>query len=577
MSNPPKITVPNMDVRKIGVSQVVDLAQLTLPRWRDMRFVVVVAAIISSGCIGIGIVYAMAMTAGSLPSAVIPLLLAAAVANCIALFAGRLRPLLLAIIIVDIPLQIDANLSYRIEIDMLGGVSGFNVSVTTGCLAALYALWLVQAITSNERSTIPVPKLDMVALLYVAIVALSVLYAQDTLLAAFDLFLLVQMFLLYMYLSSWIQSTGDLLMIVLFLFAALLVEVFLMIVIGAGQEIAIPGIFSGGQQLTSTGRDRLAGTFGSPNYAGSFFAMILGPALGLLFSKAGQRDKWLAGITLGAGSIALLLTFSRGSWLIAMVATGLLCGIAAWRGWLTSKVALAGAVLISTLGLLFGPAVLERLTADDDGAAQSRVPLLHLAQYVIDDYWLLGVGTNNFLEVMPRYLSTGINVQWVYLVHNKYLLVWAETGILGLAAFLLLLFVTVTRGIACTRRGDRLLGPLAAGLCASIIGLIAHMSVESFNGRSLELFWVFAALLLAASRFSAESTPELVVSGHMPTHKVGHGENGRSVQPVPASLLDGRPQTEKNANRRISLNAQPGNDFPHVQSYSLGQTKRRRQ
>jgi O-antigen ligase len=88
--------------------------------------------------------------------------------------------------------------------------------------------------------------------------------------------------------------------------------------------------------------------------------------------------------------------------------------------------------------------------------------------------------------------------EFLFVVHNKYLLVWAETGIVGLLAFLGFLFATVHRGWQGWRFRDRLLSPLALGLTVAIAGQMVHMFFDVFHSRpQVQTLWLAAALVFA--------------------------------------------------------------------------------
>ncbi|MCU1316116.1 MAG: O-antigen polymerase, partial [Candidatus Acidoferrum typicum] len=114
---------------------------------------------------------------------------------------------------------------------------------------------------------------------------------------------------------------------------------------------------------------------------------------------------------------------------------------------------------------------------------------------------VLGVGANNFTVVMDRYLTSDFREGWLFAVHNKYLLVLAETGIVGLLAFLAFLLGALRKGWQCWVHRDSLLSPLALGFAAGIAGHMVHMSVDVFRGRpTQQLLWLIAGLLTAMLR-----------------------------------------------------------------------------
>ncbi len=93
---------------------------------------------------------------------------------------------------------------------------------------------------------------------------------------------------------------------------------------------------------------------------------------------------------------------------------------------------------------------------------------------------------------------------WLYLVHNRYLLVASESGLLALAAFLWFLYAVVRCGLGCVRSGDDLLAPLASGLVAGVVGTLVTMSAEPFAGRAqVQGLWLVSALLVAMAALIA--------------------------------------------------------------------------
>jgi O-antigen ligase len=100
--------------------------------------------------------------------------------------------------------------------------------------------------------------------------------------------------------------------------------------------------------------------------------------------------------------------------------------------------------------------------------------------------------------VLPRYTSL---TQWAYIPHNKFLLVWSETGIGGLLAFIVFLVAAAHRGWLALRRADESLLPYAAALNAAFVALLVHMNFEPFHGRpQLMLLFLVAGLLYGVAQ-----------------------------------------------------------------------------
>jgi O-antigen ligase len=83
-------------------------------------------------------------------------------------------------------------------------------------------------------------------------------------------------------------------------------------------------------------------------------------------------------------------------------------------------------------------------------------------------------------------------------VHNKYLLVAAETGFISLIPFLWFLLATLRRGWEITKFNGRLISPLALAFTAAFLGSMIHMLVDVYHGRpALQLLLLIAGLIAA--------------------------------------------------------------------------------
>jgi O-antigen ligase len=338
-------------------------------------------------------------------------------------------------------------------------------------------------------------------LLYLGFVVLSVLAASDLQLAMFEIFLLVQMLLVFIYIVHSVRTRQDVVFAMAMLLVGLALEGALILAMGAGGlHINIPGITNRIDPAKGYGGPsyRAGGTIGSPNTAASFLSLLLAPAISVLLTRLQLWIKLLAAGAFALGGAALILTFSRGGWTASALSI-LIFGFFAWRrGWLSMTIPFIGFFMGAIVLVFFQELILARLSADDRGAAYARVPLMEIAFRIIRDHPLLGVGSNNFVSVLQRYVTPEFDEAWIYTVHNKYLIVWSETGIGGLMSFLGFLAVTIRRGWLGWRLNDRLLSPIALGLMSGIMGQMVHMFVDLFRSRpQVQLLWTAAALITA--------------------------------------------------------------------------------
>jgi len=424
---------------------------------------------------------------------------------------------LLGMILIDIPLQFQTHFFFREDDAARGALGGLNFSATTIALAGLYASRFLHAVTRRDESR-PAVRGSVPLTLYLGICALSMLVARDVALSFFEFFLLLQLYLVYVYVASFVRSREDVLFVVTFLLIGCVLAALAIINIRLaggyppilwGRPWGLPTRvqfedFGGG------GAMRIGGTIGSANNAGGYFSIALSLAAGVLFTKLGRAYKALAAVALALGGIALILTFSRGAWVaFALSAMAMFFFFARHMRRLSWKGPAAGVAVLALLCLPLHAEISNRLFGDDRGSAESRIPLMKLAFRIIEDNPVLGVGSNNFSIAMDHYLIPELRGGFVYAVHNKYMLVWAETGTFGLLAYLAFFLAALRRGWQCWQLHAGSLSILALALAAAIGGHMFQMGVDVFNGRPVaQLVCVVAGLLSAMQRVATTASEE---------------------------------------------------------------------
>lgn len=411
------------------------------------------------------------------------------------------RQILLGIVLVEIPLQIDVYLFHSKADAQLGAISGFNISLTTICLFFLYLQWLPRQIVSSA----PIRFSKSLAV-YLAIVACSTLWAADSSRALFDLFLQFQAVLIFIYFVNNTKTRTDVIFAMTFLAIGLIIEGSLTLAVRViGHEISLGPIAFGFSEIDH----RVQGSFGSPNVAASYIAILLAPCLSLLFIPGSKFLKLLAIAAIVSGGAALILTMSRGGWLAAAFSLATFVIVGYGKGWLSGAkfaVLILGAMIFAA-GFL--PILASRLFGDDAGSAASRIPLNEISGMMIVDH-PLGVGANNWELAARRYSGQReFRGAWFYTVHNHYLLVLCELGWLGFLAYMAFLASIVRCGWLALKRSDRSVAPLLLGLTAAFAGQLIHMPFDIFNSRSqIQMICLVAALIVVSANLGAMPVAE---------------------------------------------------------------------
>ena len=437
------------------------------------------------------------------------LLLLAALAPFVLMMARNVRRLLLAIVVFDIPFQWDKNFHYDAAAANLGALGGLNISVTTIALAGLYGMWGAELLARRAEVVKGTMRAALPLIVYLGFTAASAFVAGNKELSLFEVAMLVQSLLVFIYVAGTVRTRDDVQFVVVALVGSLLFEGLVTLAIGVTGAIHLVGIHTYSDPGISSASEsgyRFGGTIGSPNTAASYFSLLVAPCIALATTPVSRRLRRFAIAAAGLGAISLVLTYSRGGWIALFVSCVFLMTMGLRRGWISPRIPVAAAIGLTVLILPFSGQIATRIGGSDQGSAASRIPLIRLASNVIEDHPVLGVGANNLGLVIPTYAGPEYDGYWIYTVHNKYLLVWAEAGIGALAAFLWFLLSTLRTGWRVWRDADPFLGPIALGLTAGVIGQMVHMGVDIFQSRpQVQLLWLVAGLLVAMRGVAGEA------------------------------------------------------------------------
>jgi hypothetical protein len=417
-----------------------------------------------------------------------------------ALRAKSVQKVLLGIVVLDVPLQLGTHLFYREADALSGALAGLSISVTTIALLALYASWFLRSLEHRGQKARSSPQRNWALLFYLGFSVLSLFVARDTRLSAFEIFLLLQMYLVFRYVAHFVRTRGDVLFVVSCMLSGCLIESVLILGLGFGDvSTRLWGPLHIRVDHDATSKfARVGGTVGSPNEAGAYLSVVLSVAVSVLFVELERKYKWLAAAVLAFGGAALVFTFSRGAWAACVLATILFFFSTGLRKRISFKPLIPFAAILLFIYLPFHNEINNRLISDDNGSAESRVPLMTLAFRMIADNPILGVGDNNFSAAMVDYLTPEFRRGFLYTVHNKYLLVWSEIGPGGLLAYLAFFIGILRMGRACWKQGDPFLSTLALGMTVAVFGNMVHQSVEILQDRGItQLLWLIAGLVVA--------------------------------------------------------------------------------
>lgn len=245
---------------------------------------------------------------------------------------------------------------------------------------------------------------------------------------------------------------------------------------------------------------RVCATFSNPNVLAVYLLLLLpGGASTLLAEGIPLRRRCFYGVAFAAQALCLVLTWTRGAWLGALVALLLLMLLQsrATRAWLLLGLPTA----LFSLPLLPGN-VLRRFGSIGSMTDSSTRYRLYTWKGVLRMWrahpWGIGPGEAAFTQIYPSYAVSG--TERVMHAHHLLLQVGCELGVTGCVILLTLLlwfFLQTARG--CWRYAGeqrrRMLGAACGLLGALVMGFFDHIW---YHYGTFLLFWQVCACLSAA-------------------------------------------------------------------------------
>lgn len=238
---------------------------------------------------------------------------------------------------------------------------------------------------------------------------------------------------------------------------------------------------------------RVFSIIGSPNILGSLMVLLIPMAAGLFFAASKPLEKLLFLGSAGAMCLCLLFTFSRGAWLGLAVAAFVYFAI-------KDKRLLVPIVVLGLLAVIFVPSITGRITymLSSQYVASSikggRLGRLEAGLEILRSNLWIGVGLGRFGGAVAMN-----NIPGSYYMDNYYLKTTLEMGIVGLMAFLALIFslLSWSRRVLLSVRGSTKY-ELVLGAFAGMCGVLFHNLFENVFEVPMMVtyFWLLAAFIM---------------------------------------------------------------------------------
>jgi len=265
--------------------------------------------------------------------------------------------------------------------------------------------------------------------------------------------------------------------------------------VGSYAQSAVAYVSATGASVASLPSFRITSTFQNANFLGEYLVIVIGAGLALAFAERRWRRALAVAGILVCG-LALVLTYTRGSWLALAIAFGVaLLAVEARYFWSLLAVGITGASVV--------PGFLVRLASSfsTEGTAGFRMRLWRIAGRAIAEHPLAGWGPGRFYDAFSATVAAhpelGVGYS-MYGAHNSYFTLLAETGLVGGLAFVALVASVVRSGVrAVARATEHVIRLEAAALTAGLGGFALNaLTSNSFqHPQPAVFFWLVAGIL----------------------------------------------------------------------------------
>lgn len=236
------------------------------------------------------------------------------------------------------------------------------------------------------------------------------------------------------------------------------------------------------------------GTFSHPNVLAAFIALTF-PLL-VTFAPAVVRTQAVTSLALGVAFVAGLLTFSRGA-ILSLIAQAIIFSGKNFK-WLLLFLLIISPVIFTRFGSVFNFDNLSVTRRED------------LASVALHQFWenpLFGSGANNFINHVANSSLVSGPSRFLQPVHNIFLLVLSEGGIVGLIGFLILIGIPI-RKIFLTRKSQFKRTLLLMWSSLILLGMFDHYFITLPQGQRL-LFLTWGLSMLEYSNETLGKDPDI--------------------------------------------------------------------
>lgn len=416
---------------------------------------------------------------------------------------------------------VTANYPGKLSRVHFGGPPDFYFTCSDFPLLILYLI-LIPKLVLSKTHNIHFSKFDLPIIGLIALSVFSMYNALDPRLCLYAIFRLIIMCAIFKYMATFVTEIDEIKLIMAALLLSLLCETgFAFIQYCQNETFGMVLIGEAAQMMhfvtPRATLSRVAGTLQHPNDFAIYLGLLLPLSLSLFCTTIKRRCRIALGLIFIMAVIGLILTLSRGGWicflicLVVVIVLGLRARLFTFHG-LIPRLTVA-IIILAGIIFPFQQTLSTRLFSDDYGAARSRIPLAEVAMTIISAHPLTGIGINNYADVMHEYDNTsgGITGSTPNPVHNSYLLIAAEIGIMGLMFFLWFVSLVYKTGIdVLATTSDKFIAWVTIGILGGLVSFLLHVIIEPMylTKPIFAFFWALTGLVVALAGIKKRNKSE---------------------------------------------------------------------
>lgn len=384
----------------------------------------------------------------------------------------------------------------------------FSIPMVLFPAAALTVWTLVDTIGGKMRLRWGFP-LTKYVVVVVATVTLSAMLSSVRRFGIYSLAEILQWVFIYLVTVNIVRTEEDLALIIRLLLATLAIQCAVFLVqTASGDSFTLTGQvvhYGSGELLV-----RATGTVG---VTPSGYAIFVEPLVFLSFALWRTRQSaisrgWIGGLA-ALGSMTLILTLNRTSWvtlILGILLVEILCRRRGIARPLSGEVLFGAAGVIILLAVVVIPLILPRLGENHGDDWETRKTLMRIASRMIAANPIIGVGPGAYPFYVRNYVPSDAEGAWLWVVHNEYLLMWAERGLVGLVAWAVWMRAGFRQALLASRVQATEFQVFGIGCIAGLAGLLWEYTLGVYPPYSCyALLWFMFGLLVAGNGIYGEA------------------------------------------------------------------------